>query len=142
MRYVAFLFVLLLAFPAAAQPPSGGRRGASGSRTETPAPSGGAAPAPSGGRTEATPPTPDAETTVDEETDDEAGVSDATVRETTEGGQRVNVFRFSGLDISGRLRMPQLLYFLNRMRAEFDRPRLPHRSFFPELGRTTKEDSF
>ena len=78
----------------------------------------------------------------EEETDDEAGVSDASVRETTEGGQRVNVFRFSGLDISGRLRMPQLLYFLNRMRAEFDRPRLPHRSFFPELGRTTKEDAF
>ncbi len=142
MRYAAFLFVLLLSLPAAAQPPSGGRRGGSGARTETPAPPSGAAPAPSGGRTEATPPTPDADTAADEETDDEVGVSDATVRETTEGGQRVNVFRFSGLDISGRLRMPQLLYFLNRMRAEFDRPRLPHRSFFPELGRTTKEDAF
>ncbi|MBX3251037.1 MAG: hypothetical protein KF901_27920 [Myxococcales bacterium] len=54
------------------------------------------------------------------------------------GGERVKVFRFSGLDISGRLKSPQLLYFLNRLRAEFDRPKLPHRSFVPELIRSTK----
>jgi Ni/Co efflux regulator RcnB len=62
--------------------------------------------------------------------------ADADVRE--EGGQKVKVFRFSGLDISGRLKSPQLLYFLNRLRAEFDRPKLPHRSFVPELVRSTK----
>jgi hypothetical protein len=56
---------------------------------------------------------------------------DSDVRQ--EGGQKVKVFRFSGLDLAGRLKSPQLLYFLNRMRAEFDRPRLPHRSFIPEL---------
>ena len=61
---------------------------------------------------------------------------DADVR--SEGGQKVKVFRFSGLDISGRLKSPQLLYFLNRLRAEFDRPKLPHRSFVPELVRSTK----
>lgn len=61
---------------------------------------------------------------------------DSAVR--TEGGEKVKVFRFSGLDVSGRLKSPQLLYFLNRLRAEFDRPRLPHRSFIPELQRSAQ----
>ena len=60
----------------------------------------------------------------------------------TEGGQKVKVFRFSGLDLAGRLKSPQLLYFLNRMRAEFDRPRLPHRSFIPELQRSAQGKAF
>jgi hypothetical protein len=55
---------------------------------------------------------------------------------------KVKVFKFSGLDISGRLKSPQLLYFLNRLRAEFDRPRLPHRSFMPELVRSSKGKAF
>lgn len=58
------------------------------------------------------------------------------------GGSKVKVYEFSGLDISGRLKSPQLLYFLNRLRAEFDRPRLPHRSFVPELVRSTKGKAF
>ena len=62
-------------------------------------------------------------------------------REVTEDGGKVKVFRFSGLDISGRLKTPQLLYFLNRLRTEFDRPRLPHRSFVPELVRSAKDES-
>jgi len=59
-----------------------------------------------------------------------------------EGGNKVKVIRFTGLDISGRLKSPQLLYFLNRLRAEFDRPKLPHRSFIPELVRSAHEESF
>ncbi len=59
-----------------------------------------------------------------------------------EGGNKVKSFRFSGLDISGRLKSPQLLYFLNRLRTQFDRPRLPHRSFMPELQKSTKGKAF
>jgi len=71
-------------------------------------------------------PRDEAEVVSDEETDEELDQDvDTDVR--TEGGEKVKVFRFSGLDVSGRLKSPQLLYFLNRMRAEFDRPRLPHR---------------
>ncbi|MFI5309093.1 MAG: hypothetical protein ACHQ53_17185 [Polyangiales bacterium] len=66
--------------------------------------------------------------------------SSADVR--TEGDTQVKVMQFSGLDIEGQLKTPQMLYFLNRMRAEFGRPRLPHRSFMPELQRSTKEDVF
>ena len=72
----------------------------------------------------------------DEDEDSEDADAEATVRE--EDGSKVKVFRFSGLDISGRLKSPQLLYFLNRLRAEFDRPKLPHRSFMPELERSAK----
>lgn len=78
--------------------------------------------------------------------DEEAASEDSTeanadAEERGEGGEKVKVFRFSGFDISGRLKSPQLLYFLNRLRAEFDRPRLPHRSFMPELERSTKSKS-
>src|SRR5690606_27518794 len=59
-----------------------------------------------------------------------------------EGGEKVKVFRFSGLDVSGRPKSPQLLYFLNRLRAEFDRPRHPHRSFIPDLQRPAQGKAF
>jgi hypothetical protein len=51
-----------------------------------------------------------------------------------EGDTSVKVMRFSGLDIEGRLKSPQLMVFVERVRAEFERPRLPHRSFIPEIG--------
>jgi len=57
-----------------------------------------------------------------------------------EGDTSVKVMRFSGLELEGRLKSPQLLYFVNRVRAEFDRPKLPHRSFMPELHRSTQRD--
>jgi hypothetical protein len=59
-----------------------------------------------------------------------------------EGGTEVKAMEFSGLDIEGALKTPQMLYFLKRLRAEFDHPRLPHRSFMPELARSTKEQDF
>ncbi len=68
------------------------------------------------------------------------GQAKTEVRE--ERGEKVKAFQFSGLDIEGQLKSPQMLYFLNRLRAEFGRPRLPHRSFMPELQRSTKGKSF
>jgi hypothetical protein len=72
--------------------------------------------------------------------DAEGADARSTIR--SEGGQSVKVLEFSGLDVSGRLKSPQLLYFLNRVRAEFDRPRLPHRSFIGEMERSTHEKTF
>jgi hypothetical protein len=57
-----------------------------------------------------------------------------------EGDTTVKVMKFSGLSLEGRLKSPQLLYFVNRVHAEFDRPKLPHRSFMPELDRSTRKD--
>lgn len=86
------------------------------------------------GRTEAPPPKSEAK--------EEKGNVEAEAEVVDASGERVKVFRFSGLDISGRLKSPQLLYFLNRLRAEFGRPRLPHRSFLPEIEMSTKGEEF
>lgn len=48
-------------------------------------------------------------------------------------GGKPKVFDFTGLDISGRLRTPQLLYFLDRASEELDRASLQRRSFIPEM---------
>lgn len=59
---------------------------------------------------------------------------------TTDGG--AHVFKFSELDIEGRLKSPQLVYFLRRVRAEFAAGDLGHRSFMREMSETRKESSF
>jgi hypothetical protein len=59
---------------------------------------------------------------------------------TTDGGTRV--FKFSELDIEGRLKSPQLVYFLRRVRAEFAAGDLGHRSFMREMSETRKESIF
>jgi hypothetical protein len=59
---------------------------------------------------------------------------------TLDGGARV--FKFSELDIEGRLKSPQLVYFLRRVRAEFAAGELGHRSFLREMSETRKEPSF
>jgi hypothetical protein len=67
----------------------------------------------------------------------DAGVLEA---RTLDGGTRV--FKFSELDIEGRLKSPQLVYFLRRVRAEFAAGDLGHRSFMREMSETRKESSF
>jgi hypothetical protein len=71
-----------------------------------------------------------------------AAAADAEEDVHKEGDTEVKTLEFGGLDIEGQLKTPQMLYFLNRLRAEFERPQLPHRSFMPELQRSTKENTF
>ena len=59
---------------------------------------------------------------------------------TLDGGTKV--FKFSELDIEGRLKSPQLVYFLRRVRAEFSAGDLGHRTFMREMSETRKEPSF
>ena len=54
-------------------------------------------------------------------------------------GKREKTYNFGGLDIDGKLKTPQLLYFLNRMKSEFDTTTPDKRSFIPELKRSTDE---
>ena len=67
----------------------------------------------------------------------DAGVVEA---KTLDGG--THVFKFQELDIEGRLKSPQLVYFLRRVRAEFAAGDLGHRSFMREMSETRKESSF
>jgi hypothetical protein len=52
------------------------------------------------------------------------------------------VLRFGELEIEGRLRSPQIVYFLRRVRAEFAAEDLGHRTFLRELSETRKEPNF
>jgi hypothetical protein len=54
-------------------------------------------------------------------------------------GKKEKTYTFGGLDIDGKLKTPQLLYFLNRMKSEFDTTTPDKRSFLPELKRSTEE---
>lgn len=83
-----------------------------------------------------------AETTSTGKTSAAASAGDAGVLEskTLDGGARV--FRFGEMEIEGRLRNPQLVYFLRRVRAEFAAGDLGHRSFMQELSETKKEPAF
>ena len=65
---------------------------------------------------------------------------DVVESKTLDGG--THVFKFSELDIEGRLKSPQLVYFLRRVRAEFTAGDLGHRSFMREMSETRKESSF
>jgi len=42
-------------------------------------------------------------------------------------------YQFQAVEVEGRLKAPQILYFLRRVRAELRAGRLGHRSFLPEL---------
>ena len=70
-------------------------------------------------------------------TANDAGVVEA---KTLDGGTRV--FKFSEIDIEGRLKSPQLVYFLRRVRAEFAAGDLGHRSFLREMSETRREPTF
>ena len=71
----------------------------------------------------------------------DAGQGGAVVEQKTlDGGARV--FRFGEVEVEGRLKSPQIVYFLRRVRAEFAAGDLGHRSFMRELGETKNEPSF
>ncbi len=57
-----------------------------------------------------------------------------------DGGSKV--FRFGEVEVEGRLKSPQIVYFLRRVRAEFAAGDLGHRSFIRELDETKNEPSF
>jgi hypothetical protein len=61
-------------------------------------------------------------------------------QKTMDGGAKV--FRFGELEIEGRLKSPQLVYFLRRVRAEFAVGDLGHRTFMRELTDTRHDPSF
>jgi hypothetical protein len=58
------------------------------------------------------------------------------------GKKRVKVFDFTGLDLAGRLRTPQLIYFLDRAAQELELASLERRSFIPDMVKSVDEESF
>jgi len=62
--------------------------------------------------------------------------SAAAVKETKESKEGVKTYKFGTIEVEGRLKSPQIIYFLRRVRAEFDAGLLGHRSFMRELSDT------
>ena len=60
----------------------------------------------------------------------------AAVKETKETKEGVKTYKFGTIEVEGRLKSPQIIYFLRRVRAEFDAGLLGHRSFMRELSDT------
>jgi hypothetical protein len=56
-----------------------------------------------------------------------------TAVEESEKDKGVKTYKFSAVEVEGRLKSPQIIYFLRRVRAEFEAGALGHRSFMPEL---------
>ena len=64
------------------------------------------------------------------------GVNVVGVEEKGDAGMKV--YKFGPVEVEGRLKSPQIVYFLRRVRAEFAAGELGHRSFLPELRDTRR----
>jgi hypothetical protein len=71
------------------------------------------------------------------EKDPKAAKVTATVEESAKD-KGVKTYKFSAVEVEGRLKSPQIVYFLRRVRAEFEAGALGHRSFMPELSDTRR----
>jgi hypothetical protein len=54
--------------------------------------------------------------------------------------EKVKNFDFNAMDLNGRMRTPQLLYFLERANEELERASLEKRSFIPHMVRSVEEE--
>jgi hypothetical protein len=61
-------------------------------------------------------------------------------KETTEATGEKS-YQFGAVEVEGRLKAPQILYFLRRVRAELKSGQLGHRSFMPELLDTRRSEA-
>ncbi len=58
------------------------------------------------------------------------------------GDAGVKTYKFGPVEVEGRLKSPQVVYFMRRVRAEFAAGALGHRSFMRELSDTRRSPEF
>ncbi len=54
---------------------------------------------------------------------------------------KTKTYTFGAMDVEGKLKTPQLLYFLNRVKLELDMSAPDKRSFMKELGQSADDKS-
>ena len=60
----------------------------------------------------------------------------------SEDKEGVKTYKFEAIEVEGRLKSPQVIYFLRRVRAEFEAGALGHRSFLGELSDSRRSAAF
>jgi hypothetical protein len=79
------------------------------------------------------------------EASSEAGSDDVAkpAGEAKAGGKNIKTktYTFGAMDVEGKLKTPQLLYFLNRVKLELDMSAPDKRSFMKELGQSADDKS-
>lgn len=65
-----------------------------------------------------------------------SGAPEVTRESTGKEGEKS--YQFGAVEVEGRLKAPQILYFVRRVRAELRSGELGHRSFMPELRDTRR----
>lgn len=66
----------------------------------------------------------------------------ASAVQTEESKEGVKTYKFGAVEVESRLKSPELIYFMRRVRAEFAAGELGHRSFMPELRSTERLPTF
>jgi hypothetical protein len=139
-RLAVFLVVLTGSVSAAAKPPRPGKAkpqtqaaepadGKAKPQTQTPEP-GASAPAPKDAPEKGVQGQPKSSS---------ASSLNAQTEENKEG---VKTYKFGAVEVESRLKSPELIYFMRRVRAEFAAGELGHRSFLPELHSTERLPTF
>ena len=89
------------------------------------------------------PPAPVADTDGSNEGGGDSSDDAKPAAEAKSGGKNVKTktYTFGAMDVEGKLKTPQLLYFLNRVKLELDMSAPDKRSFMKELGQSADDKS-
>ena len=66
--------------------------------------------------------------------------ADTPAAKETSNKKKEKTFDFTGFELAGSVRMPQLLYFLDRAEEELERASLERRSFVPAMLKSIDEE--
>ena len=89
------------------------------------------------------PPAPVADSEGSSQGSDDGSGDAKPATEARSGGKNVKTktYTFGAMDVEGKLKTPQLLYFLNRVKLELDMSAPDKRSFMKELGQSADDKS-
>ena len=88
------------------------------------------------------PPAPVADSAGSQSSDDSSGdAKPAGEAKSSSKNVKTKTYTFGAMDVEGKLKTPQLLYFLNRVKLELDMSAPDKRSFMKELGQSADDKS-